>query len=119
MNFRIMLWLIAMLGPAVAGSPEAGRQDFRSECSICHSPVQGTNRTGPSLFGVVGRRTASVPGFNYSQGNQNSHLTWTDDELNKYLLSPRCVVPGTKMTFTGIKDDTKRADVISYLDTLK
>jgi cytochrome c len=119
MKLLIVLWFAAMIGPAVAASAEAGRQDFRSQCSICHSPVQGHNNTGPSLFGVVGRKTASVPGFNYSQGNQDSHLTWTDEELNKYLLSPRCVVPGTKMTFTGIKDDAKRADMISYLDTLK
>jgi cytochrome c len=100
-------------------SAEAGRQDFRAECSICHSPVKGHNVVGPSLFGVVGRKTASAPDFHYSQGNQDAHLTWTHAELDKYLTSPRCVVPGTTMTFTGIKDNNKRGDVIAYLETLK
>ncbi len=74
---------------------------------------------GPSLFGIVGRETGSVAGYSYSTGNKNAHLTWDDATLNKYLESPRDVVPGTKMTYGGLKDPTKRADLIAYLATLK
>ena len=74
---------------------------------------------GPSLFGVVGRQTGSVPGFHYSPANQGAHLTWDAATLDKYLQSPRTVIPGTTMTYGGLKDDTKRADLIAYLSTLK
>lgn len=120
-------WVMAMVGlalanvtsPANAADPAAGKSVFNSYCSICHSPHPGKNMVGPSLFGVVGRPTASVPGFHYSPANQNAHLTWDAATLDKYLQSPRTVVPGTTMTYGGLKDDTKRADLIAYLATLK
>ena len=86
---------------------------------ICHSVQPGKNMVGPSLFGVVGRKTGSVPGFHYSPANQNANLTWDPATLDKYLQSPRTVIPGTTMTYGGLKDDTKRSDLIAYLATLK
>jgi cytochrome c len=119
-------WLAAAFGVAIAvplsaqaGDPAAGRAVFRSQCSICHSPVAGKNVVGPSLFGVVGRHTGSVAGFHYSVGNQNANLNWDEATLEKYLDSPKTVVPGTTMNFAGIKDADKRADLIGYLATLK
>lgn len=112
--------LLAALTPAsAAGDPAAGRQVFQSVCSICHSDRPGQNKIGPTLFGVVGRETGSVPGYNYSSGNKNAHLTWDVATLDKYLESPRTVIPGTKMTYGGLKDTTRRADLIAYLATLK
>jgi cytochrome c2 len=102
-----------------AADPAAGKSVFTSACSICHSPQPGKNMVGPSLFGVVGRKTASVPGFHYSPANQNANLTWDAATLDKYLQAPRSVIPGTTMTYGGLKDDTKRADLIAYLATLK
>ncbi len=120
-------WLLAvplLLGPgtfgtAMAGDPAAGQRVFKSLCSICHSVQAGKNGMGPSLFGVVGRKTASEAGFHYSVGNQNANLTWDESTLDKYLASPKTVVPGTTMSFAGVKDDTKRSDLIAYLATLK
>lgn len=105
--------------PARAADPAAGKSIFNSYCSICHSVQPGKNMVGPSLFGVVGRQTGAVAGFHYSPANQGAHLTWDAATLDKYLRSPRTVIPGTTMTYGGLSDDTKRADLIAYLSTLK
>ena len=120
-------WIVVMAGlalyglgsPANAADPAAGKSVFNSYCSICHSVQAGKNMVGPSLFGIVGRKTGSVPGYSYSEANKNANLTWDEATLDKYLQSPRTVIPGTKMTYGGLKDDTKRADLIAYLATLK
>ena len=104
---------------ARAADPAAGKTVFNSVCSICHSVQPGKNMVGPSLFDIVGRKTGSVPGFHYSPANQNANLTWDQATLDKYLQSPRTVIPGTLMTYGGLKDDAKRADLIAYLATLK
>ncbi len=104
---------------AWSADPAAGKSVFTSVCSICHAVQSGKNGVGPSLFGLVGRKTGTVPGFHYSPANQNANLTWDAATLDKYLQSPRAVVPGTIMTYGGLKDDTKRADLIAYLATLK
>jgi cytochrome c len=109
----------ACIASAVAADPEAGKAVLRSQCTICHTVQQGQNKTGPSLFGIVGRKTAAAPGFHYSEANQKANLTWDAATLDKYLTSPKAVVPGTAMTYPGLKDDPKRADLIAYLATLK
>lgn len=75
--------------------------------------------TGPSLFGVFGRKSAELPGFRYSPADKSAHLTWDAATLDKYLVAPRAMIPGTRMTYTGEKDPQKRADLIAYLASLK
>jgi cytochrome c len=101
-----------------AGDPEAGKLVFK-RCAICHNVEPGKNKIGPSLFGVVGRQSATAPDFNYSEAMKNFKHQWTPDELSTYLAEPRQVVPGTKMIFPGLKDEKERQDVIAYLETLK
>jgi cytochrome c len=115
----LALALGALAPAAEAADPAAGKSVFSSTCSICHSVQPGKNMVGPSLFGLVGRKTGSVPGFHYSPANQNANLTWDDTTLDRYLQSPRTVIPGTTMTYAGLKDDTKRTDLIAYLATVK
>ena len=110
---------IAVSGSAWAGDPAAGQAVFKTQCGICHSVVEGKNMVGPSLFGVIGRKSGSVTGFHYSAANRDADITWDAAILDKYLTAPREVVPGTIMTFPGLPDDTKRADVIAYLETLR
>jgi cytochrome c len=112
------LLAVAMSATAWAGDPAAGQAVFKTQCGICHSVVQGKNMVGPSLFGLIGRKSGSVPGFHYSAANRDAKITWDAAILDKYLAAPREVVPGTIMTFPGLTDDTKRADVIAYLETL-
>ncbi len=113
------LFLAGIASEARAADPAAGKAVFSSYCAICHSVQSGKNMVGPSLFGIIGRKTGSVPGFHYSPANQNANITWDEATLDKYLQSPRTVIPGTIMTYGGLKDDTKRADLIAYLATLK
>jgi cytochrome c2 len=109
-----------LLSPgARAQDAAAGQKIFRSQCSICHSPRPGQNVVGPSLFGVVDRHSGRMPNFHYSSANVGSGLTWDPATLDRYLASPQQVVPGTLMTFPGLKDQRARADVIAYLTTLR
>jgi cytochrome c len=89
------------------------------QCQTCHTLDKGgPNRTGPNLWGIVGRPRASEPGFNYSAAMKAKGGSWTIDELNSFLTSPRGYIPGTAMTFTGLPRGSQRADVIAYLNTL-
>ena len=114
----VVAMLSGRIGTAHAADAAAGAKIFRQKCSICHSNQPKRNMVGPSLFGVVGRKTGSEPGYHYSVGNQNANLTWDPATLDRYLQSPRTVVPGTKMSFPGLPDAAQRADVIAYLATL-
>jgi cytochrome c len=118
-----LCWLAAacLFGSVAAARAEdamAGAAVFKTQCGICHSPVAGSDMVGPSLFGVVGRQAGQVPGFHYSEANRDSGLTWDPATLDRYLTSPRTVVPKTTMVYGGLKDDMKRADLIAYLATL-
>jgi cytochrome c len=103
---------------AIAQDAGAGAAVFKSQCGICHSPQAGRNMVGPSLFDVVGRPAGKVAGFHYSPANRDSGLTWDAATLDRYVTSPGTVVPHTIMTYAGLKDATKRADLIAYLSTL-
>ncbi len=87
------------------------------QCKTCHVREEGVNRIGPSLANVVGREAGTVPGYQYSEANANSGITWTPEKLFQYLQSPQRVIPGTKMTFPGLPNGQDRADVIAYLQT--
>ncbi len=110
--------LVLAAGPAIA-DPVAGQKAFQSQCAICHAVVAGGKKIGPSLFGVVGRPSGSVPGFAYSKGMAAARLVWSASTLDTYLTAPAKLVHGTKMAFAGIGKPAQRSDVIDYLATLK
>lgn len=88
------------------------------QCELCHNLGKGQgSKIGPDLYGVVGRKVASEPGFNYSAPLKAKGSTWTFDALNVWLTNPRADVPGTLMTFAGIDSEKQRADVIAYLNS--
>jgi cytochrome c len=109
--------LLCSIGAARAqpGSAAAGAAIFRLNCRPCHSDVAGRNSIGPTLAGVAGRQAATLPNYNYSPAMQQSGLTWTDVDIAEFLASPAAKVPGTKMTFSGLADAEKRADLIAFL----
>lgn len=102
----------SLLGDAVKG------KTVYNQCMACHSIVAGENRVGPSLYAHVGKKAASVPGYNYSTAMKNSGLVWSEEELYKYLEAPQRSVPGTKMSFGGLRKPQDRADVIAYMKAI-
>ena len=100
------------------GDPEAGKQVFK-KCHACHNIGESArNAVGPELDGIVGRKAGSVEGYNYSDANKSSGITWDAATLDVYLKDPKAKVPGTKMAFPGLPSDKDRADVIAYLSTI-
>lgn len=98
----------------LTGDAAKGKRVF-FKCFSCHTVDEGKNKTGPSLYGVVGRAAGTIEGFKYSDANANSGITWTEAVLFEYLKDPRGYIPGTKMIFPGLPSDQDRADVIEYL----
>ena len=96
------------------GDAAAGKLVF-AQCRTCHVTDAGVNKTGPSLNGIIGRKSGSVPGFTYSPANANSGVTWSKEKLFQYLEKPQRVIPKTKMIFAGLPDAQKRANLIAYL----
>lgn len=104
---------------ADAGDAASGKTVF-SRCAICHTVQKGgANGLGPNLFGVVGRKAASLSSFAYSAALKKSGITWTPNKLKNWVTSPARMVPGTKMAFAGISNPKQADDVVAYLATLK
>lgn len=121
MRSGLAVGLAVLLGAGsawAAGDAAAGKTAF-NKCAACHAVAPGVNKIGPSLYGIVGRHSGQVENYNYSAANKAADLTWDTATLDKYLVDPRGMVPGTKMIFVGLKNDTERANVIAYLETLK
>ena len=118
--------------PAVEAPPDWGTvlpkadvaagQASTAVCQACHnfSPA-GTNMIGPGLYGVVGRKPGTHPGFSYSSAmvafGQKQPI-WDYQHIFEFIKSPQQYIPGTKMTFAGYKDPQTRINIIAYLHTL-
>ena len=110
------------VSPLLASAdPAAGETIFR-KCNSCHTnDPSGANKTGPGLWGVVGRPVAEHEGFGYSSALEEYALEepdWSFEALNEFLWKPKTAVPGTSMGFAGLSDVQERANVIAYLNTL-
>jgi cytochrome c len=118
--FLIGLFAGLLLGAGQAraeGDAAHGKQVFQ-QCGICHSTEPGEAKLGPSLFGTLGRKSASVPGFRYTPALQKLDVSWTPEQLEKWLENPSKMAPGTAMAF-NLANEKDRQDVIAYIATLK
>ena len=111
--------IFGVIVTARAQDAATGEQVFKSQCNICHSIQPNRNIIRPSLFSVVDRHSGMVQGFRYSDANKASGLVWDVGTLDRYPTGPRQVVPGTLMSYAGLKDQRRRADLIAYLATLR
>jgi len=116
------LVLMAVLGGSptalAAADSSAGQTVFATHCVACHSTQPGKNEVGPSLAGIVGSKSGSVPGYDFSPAVKDANITWDDANLDKYLADPAGVIPGTRMLI-NLPNETDRQNVIAYLNTLK
>ena len=116
---KIMIILAAALvistGAACAQDVAAGENSFK-KCSICHSIGEGaTNKIGPELNGLDGRKSGTVAGFDYSDANKNFGIVWNEASFKEYIKDPKAKIPNTKMIFAGIKNDKEVDDLWAYL----
>jgi cytochrome c2 len=111
----------AVLGFAAtaARAADPGEAIFKRYCMVCHATESGKNKIGPSLAGILGRKAGTVPGYNYTDANKNSGVTWDESNLDTYLTDPRKFIPGTKMLFAGIKSADDRKALIAFLKEQK
>ena len=107
----------AFLELIAKADPKQGEADT-GVCKVCHKFDKGGGTLmGPDLYGVVGRKIASVEGFNYTPALKAHEGDWTYEKLDSWLKNPQAFAPGTAMAFPGVADDKKRAAIVAFLRT--
>ena len=111
----LALAAVSFVGTANAQDVAAGEKSF-NKCRACHQVGEtAKNSVGPELNGLFGRKSGSVAGYNYSDANKNSGITWDDAVFAEYIKDPKAKIPGTKMAFAGIKKEDEIKDLTAYL----
>ena len=101
--------------PASAQDAASGEKVF-AQCKACHQVGEkAKNAIGPVLNGLFGRKSGTFEGYSYSPANKNSGITWDEAVFRDYIKDPKAKIPGTKMTFGGLKDPKQVDDILAYL----
>src|SRR4051794_21275343 len=107
----------SLASAALAQAAAAGKASF-NKCLPCHSIGEGAkNKVGPELNGLDGRKSGTAPDYNYSDANKNSGITWNEAEFKVYIKDPKAKIPGTKMTFAGIKNENEINNLWAYVSS--
>ncbi|HEX7882127.1 MAG TPA: cytochrome c family protein [Afipia sp.] len=111
----LALAAVSFATSANAQDAAAGEKSF-GKCRACHQVGEtAKNTVGPVLNGLFGRKSGSVEGYNYSDANKNSGITWDDAVFADYIQNPKAKIPGTKMAFAGIKNEQEIKDLTAFL----
>ena len=119
--FATPMFLLAMFASEAlaedASGPRENEMAYNDHCRECHAFDKNDNRLGPTLYGIVGSKAGSVPGFAYSQSVKSSGLTWDEPTLDKWIANPNAVIPDNNMgsVYGGIDDPAVRAKIIAFL----
>ncbi len=115
--FFVAVLLSAICTPVSAQDAAAGEKVF-NKCRACHQIGEGAkNVVGPPMNGLLGRKSGTMEGFNYSEANKNSGITWDEATFREYIKDPKAKIPGTKMAYAGLKNETEIDNIIAYLKT--
>ena len=107
--------IVASAGGALAQDLAAGENSFK-KCLPCHSVGEDAkNKVGPLLNGLEGRKSGTIEGYNYTEANKNSGITWDEATFREYIQDPRAKIKGTKMVFAGIKNENEITSLWAYL----
>ncbi len=101
--------------PSMAQDAQKGKTVF-NVCLVCHAiGSSAQNKIGPELNGLDGRKAGTVSNFAYSDANKNSGIVWNEATFEDYIKNPAAKVPGTKMVFPGIKNESQVKDLWAYI----
>jgi cytochrome c len=117
MRMMIAAGLLGLVfaAPAQAQDAEAGQKVF-NVCRACHQIGEGArNGVGPVMNGLFGRKSGTVEGYNYSEANKGSGITWDEAVFAEYIKDPKAKIPGTKMIYAGLKNEQQVKDLTAYL----
>lgn len=111
----VALALLAVAPAAQAQDAAAGEKVF-AQCRACHQVGEGAkNMVGPLLNGLFGRKSGTIEGYSYTPANKESGITWNEEVFAEYIRDPKAKIPGTKMVYAGLKDETRIKDLIAFL----
>jgi len=103
-------------GPAALAQDVAAGKTVFARCLACHAIGEGAkNKVGPELNGLDGRKSGTAPDYSYSDANKNSGITWNEAELKEYIKDPKAKIPGTKMSFAGVKNEKEVNDLWAFV----
>ena len=106
---------IFAIAPGYAQDAASGEKIF-AQCKTCHQIGENArNAVGPVLNGLFGRKAGMIEGYSYSSANKKSGITWDEATFREYIKDPKAKIPGTKMTFPGLKDPKQIDDIVAYL----
>jgi cytochrome c len=106
---------VVSAGAAGAQDVAAGATSFK-KCAACHDVgPTAKNKVGPILNGLDGRKSGSVAGYNYSDANKGSGITWNEDSFLDYIKDPKAKIPNTKMAFAGIKNEAEAKSLWAFI----
>ena len=108
--------LLALASPATAADPDHGKALYQT-CAACHT--ERPDALGPSLKGVVGRKSAALEDFRYSNPMKRANLVWDEVNLREYIQDPQAKVKGNRMPYGGLTDGKDVDDIIAYLKVLQ
>ena len=112
----VVVTSLATATGALAQDAAAGKTSF-NKCLACHAIGENAkNKVGPELNGLDGRKSGTAEGYNYSDANKNSGITWGKDVFLEYIKDPKAKIPGTKMVFAGIKNETEARNLWAHLN---
>jgi cytochrome c len=117
MQKSVIIACLFLAGSASAHAQDvaAGENSFK-KCLPCHRiGPDAKNLVGPVLNGLEGRKSGTIEGYNYTDANKNSGITWDEAQFKEYITNPRAKIPGTKMVFAGINSENERANLWSFL----
>lgn len=113
----VVITASSLASAALAEDLAAGKTSF-NKCLPCHAIGEGAkNKVGPELNGLDGRKSGTAPDYNYSDANKNSGITWNEAQFKEYIKDPKGKIPGTKMTFAGIKNENEVNNLWAYLSS--